>query len=354
MADKPVFLFLTSGSRPRYREDALRTLAAPLYAEIQFRYRKDLLNPNLLTELSDASKGSSTPKAIICYLAEGGVGPQPLYPLRFAEVVSFNPHGTTVSVILKVGAFLQRDSSKFTVEVTTDCGGENPKKDVDTGPVKGRFVLRLPKCPPDYKSSFSLETWEGIISELAALSAFNTEPFFWTVLGTEKAGSHSANTDKQLSWPKTLARDSTGNALIYHFRPTSLPAMKPTERHELKIAAGDGVAAAWPESLVVDSPYDLNRWRFKPNARGWGESPGWFRITSPSGWVLDLPVRVASAWFRAWLVVIVIGVLVAAPYIINLLQNAQSSTEKLFVAGAALLLGLGAGAAAVFGIKRID
>src|SRR4051794_24776550 len=99
-----MFVCLSSGSTPRYREDILRSLAMPVGTILQFRYERRYLTQAVSTAVEDGRAESQT--ALVVYVDQNNPAVPPSYvPCRFAEVRRVTSHGTTLSLELALGHF---------------------------------------------------------------------------------------------------------------------------------------------------------------------------------------------------------------------------------------------------------
>ncbi len=62
-----MFLLLSSAARPRYREDILRCVAAPVGGTIQFRYQKKWI-------ACDSLKSLNGKDGLVCYMGDAENG----------------------------------------------------------------------------------------------------------------------------------------------------------------------------------------------------------------------------------------------------------------------------------------
>src|SRR5262245_22369376 len=104
-----MLLFLSSGARPRYREDIVRLLALPIGGRLQFRYDLSIVDTALVEA---AKRGKLTgERALVCYLwnrAEGA--PVEYVPCRLVEVLTAEIVGSSFVVVFKVGNYARAES----------------------------------------------------------------------------------------------------------------------------------------------------------------------------------------------------------------------------------------------------
>src|SRR5690348_6327914 len=99
-----MYLCMSSGTNPRYRQDVLRALAMPPGADLQFRYRLRWLSPN--TQAALGTIGNAKPRALIAYIDQSDPDRTPhLVPCRFARIIDATRHGSTVSLVLRLEGY---------------------------------------------------------------------------------------------------------------------------------------------------------------------------------------------------------------------------------------------------------
>ena len=103
-----MFLLLSSGARPRYRDDIIRVLALPLGGELQFRYERSLIAEDLLARFRSNDLRRET--GLICYLSAGNrATPTQIVPCRFASILYTEVVGTSHIIRLEMREFAQID-----------------------------------------------------------------------------------------------------------------------------------------------------------------------------------------------------------------------------------------------------
>lgn len=95
MDTKTALLCLSSGIRPRYREDVLRAVSMPKGSRLRFRYLAELVPDELRTQLS--KNVLSGAEVVIAYLARYDASVQPTaVPVRGAKLCSSKVAGQMV------------------------------------------------------------------------------------------------------------------------------------------------------------------------------------------------------------------------------------------------------------------
>src|SRR5262245_8496653 len=95
-----MLILLSSSRRKRYRDDILRCLAAPIGTQVQFRYSEKLVE-HPIWERPDQFEGKP---GLVCSVDLSTVGRAcPIVPVRWVTVEKIYQHGTTMSVVLRIG-----------------------------------------------------------------------------------------------------------------------------------------------------------------------------------------------------------------------------------------------------------
>jgi hypothetical protein len=97
-------LLLSSGARPRYRDDILRALALPQGLDLQFRYDRELVADALVEQARQGRLVGQT--GVICYGWVSAGAPPRLVPCRSVHVTSASLVGSSCVLILRVGGFV--------------------------------------------------------------------------------------------------------------------------------------------------------------------------------------------------------------------------------------------------------
>jgi hypothetical protein len=300
-----MFLLLSSAAQPRYREDILRCLAAPLGATIQFRYRKQWIE-------CQSPESLIGKEGLVCFADDSRTEQLLLNPVRQVTIEHVSVHGTTASLILKMGDFAYAKTEDFSVQISNIAGAYHPRK--ENGASHGKWIFSVDETKlTGIIRNKSLTTWQNIVEELANKPQFKNEPFYWTVVGIEPIAKPGIDYSECLAWSDRLPRNSLQNLLIYHY----FPANKPSESKVpvLTLSSGGCIHAISSTEVRIDSPYDLRRWRFQAQATDHSPKPGWIDIRDPSGWTIELTIVTEwNLWVLGFLVFL-LGASLAAPHI---------------------------------------
>jgi hypothetical protein len=340
-----MFVLLSSDYSPRYKQDILRCLAAPVGATIQFRYDRVHLSESVLKQLG---KLRYPAHAVVCSVASKGVGPLTLVLVRATEIVALREHGSTVSVILKIKEIANAEPTTFTTALDSSSNGESPRKKSEEASPEGKYFFEVPDLPT-VERGLSLTTWEQAITNLRNQHAYQDEPFFWTVVGIQEEG-RSFDASILHGLPDKLPPGSGFDLLIYHYQPRG--GAKPNSKLELSV--GPDIEIVVPPDLTVDSRYDLRVWSCRTAANTQSSHKSWFRVKTANAWELDVAVTVAGAWKRWIARALVTGVLISVPSILALVPQSIPQDQKYTYYGMAVLFGFFAGLVATYKIERLD
>src|SRR6266478_8670615 len=177
-----MFLCLSSGASPRYRQDVLRALSMPHGSLLQFRYHRNWIAKGILQSPQFSRDRESL--ALIAYIDQSDPKKTPeLVPCRFASIVEAKVHGTTVSLLLELKEFaLAADLAGFNKELQATSAGSLPAWQAD-GKLKGEYWLELAPNPATSIRSEKLEDWESIVAQLVQRADFKDETCFYAVQG---------------------------------------------------------------------------------------------------------------------------------------------------------------------------
>lgn len=133
-----MFLCLSSGATPRYREDVLRALSMPWGSVLQFRYLKRYVAPGILENTKSTNQAVS--RAIIAHIDQTDPNKAPeIIPCRFASITDVTEVGTAVTLTLQLQEFAFADDlAKFNEELKQKARGTLPAWQTDGEKTKVR------------------------------------------------------------------------------------------------------------------------------------------------------------------------------------------------------------------------
>lgn len=257
-------LCLSGNSSERYRRDILRALALPRGAHLQFRYDSKWVSSAIWQNLSGAFEKPR--RALIAFWNTEDKGMPPTFlPCRFGSVVSARRLGSIATLTLELEDFAYAgDLSEFNQEVRRLSKGLLPVW-AESGKIAGELWSALEADPVGVRRISQATEWVGdwqqIVAQLAPLASFAPEPTFYVVLGVCEAARESWVEPKDGVYPLCPNRDY--ELQLHHFHPGS--DFGPAHGNvELSLVVhGEGANLTSNPTVLLDSPYDLKRWRFK-------------------------------------------------------------------------------------------
>jgi hypothetical protein len=349
-----MFLCLSSGASPRYREDVLRALAQPWGSVLQFRYLQRYLAPGILEKAQAAGKKES--QAIIAYIDLSDTNKVPeIIPCRFASISEITIVGTAVTLQLELQEFaIATDLSKFNDELKEKSLGNLPvwQADGDKKRAKGDYWLEVPSEPTSTVRSVKLDDWEKIVTQLAARDDFKDEGSFYTVVGINEIPSRSAVLANNGRYEFQSGHEY--EVSLYHFYPKDVPL-----RAGFTLATtSQWLAFTTNPVLQLDSRYDLKHARFKAG-KPTNKEDAWISVMRNAGkgqlpYVdFDLLCLVRGVFWQTLGYGAILGLFLAGPQIIAALSNPSlPASNVVLVCATSGILGLAAGVLAAFGLKK--
>jgi len=343
-----MFICLSSGHRPQYRDDIFRALALPSGSVLQFRYEKRYLAQATLADVE--KKVAAGMAALIVYIDQATVNNTPAFvPCRYAKVKGVAEHGTTVSVELIVDEFAYADNlTSFTQWLTLTFPNDLPHW--DQGNLKGKYWLKSAQAPTTPVRTTTLRDWENVIVQLADKSDFQNQCFF-TVTKVGCNGKILVPSDGTF----ILDSASAYEMLVYHYHPSKFAD---NLKLELAVADGCGLTLLTNPSIRIDSRYDQKTTRFQtdrtPSDRVGFISFSWSKGSGTDSHTLfDIPVRVKGAFWSSVGFAIALTVFLAGPQVFAAWTNTTLPKHNaIWSTAVAVLCGLAAGLFAAFGLKK--
>lgn len=347
-----MFIFLSSGASPRYRQDILRAIEMPKGARLQFRYDSKWIATNVRDLL--ANKEVRGIPSLIAYIDQHDKAKTPeLIPCRFALLVDALSHGSTVSLTLALEEYGHaEDLGSFNREIRS--ASDTLPTWGPEGLISGTYWLDIAQNLKTVVRSTTLATWEEIVAQIAKRPDFAEESYFYVLEGLYPIGQDSPLSHESGSYEIAAGREY--EVRLYHFHPTKVP-----ERTWLRLAtASESLGFTTNPLLSIDSRYDMKRARLKA---GWPAKQehtvfSIYRVTSDrqddlGTWEVDLPFRIKGSFWPTLIYGIVLGILLAGPQIVAAFSNPDlSSSNVTAITIVSAILGLGAGIFAAFGLRR--
>jgi len=176
-----MILCLSSGSRERYRQDVILSLAMPEDHVLQFRYDMNWVSPIILDKFKNNSIINET--ALIAYLDQSDKEKEPeLIPCRLAQIINAATHGSTVSLQFTLGEFAYAsDIQALNHEIRSLPGGTVPDWG-EAGKPRGHYCVWIESQKlSTVVTSSELYVWENIVKHIAVRNDFLCEKCFYIV-----------------------------------------------------------------------------------------------------------------------------------------------------------------------------
>jgi len=344
-----MFLCLSSGSSPRYRQDVLRAISMPATSLLQFRYALKYLGGSVQDRIKN-NRVISEP-ALIAYVDQAEASREgQLIPCRVAEVASVTVVGTTVSFRFRLKEFAYAENlNAFNSEAAALSANTIPRRNSE-GKVTGCYCIELNAKPKTTVYSQDPSAFEGIVGQLAVHDDFSNEQTFCFVSSITKkheivpfnataAGQLSPNSEYQLN--------------VYQYHPTTTPA-----NASLVVTSTTNFVrfTGYPE-VRLDSRYDHKQLSFETE-RSLDDHFGLLRIevrqSSTDTLTIDLPIAVKGSLAIGIFYSLVLAFMLASPHIVSALSSTtlSDSTRRLTIAIAGLT-SIIAAFIAVFRVRKI-
>lgn len=351
-----MFICLSSGAKPRYRQDVIRSIAMPRGSRLQFRYRLDLVAERVKQRIKDGTYKDI--KTLIAYLDQQDRTKEPeLVPCRFARLVHAQIHGTTTSLVFVLEEFAYAESIEaFNNQARLASGDTLPsRKSPEDKYAEGAFWLEVgDEALSNVISTRDLGDWEKIVCQLLQHEDFKTENCFYMIEGLYEAENEEKINMKLGSYH--LKPSQEYEVRIYHFLPRTA---KKTVSLRLSISR-PSISFTTNCVLTIDSEYDMKHICFKTGRPALSEKSvlSVFRTNGDTGNEIEttdfnIQLQTAGTWVLKLILAIGIGILLAAPHITAALGNSQlSNMIKGIIVLVSVIASVLAGIIATFGLKR--
>ena len=345
-----MFICLSSGARPRYREDVLRALAMPEGSSVQFRYDLKWVAPVIRDRLSGKDgKGTS---CLIAYIDQSDPNKAPdLIPCRFATLLDAAVYGSTVSLVLTLHELAYaEDLVAFNNEMRSASAAVLPAWQPDKK-LKGSYWFDTGQELQTLVKSQALAEWEKIVTQIAGRSDFQAESTFYTVEGIHRVAPSAVVSVRNGAYP--LAPGQEYELRFYHFHPTKEPVGS-----GLRVETGSqSLKFTTSQDLVLDSRYDLKRVRIRTSSPPLRQTAVLTILRKDSRQVdpnldFDLRVEIKGAFWKTLGYGTVLGLLLATPQVASALSNPTLPAQNIIVISVvSTVVGVFTGIFAAFGLK---
>src|SRR5581483_8506088 len=303
-----MFVCLSSGYRPRYLRDIVRSLALPKGAWLAFRYNREWIADDVQRQLdppADPTKLDGT-EVLIAYIDQlDATKPIEIVPCRYATLRDVAPLGQTASLELELGDLAYAaDLPALNDLLKKRAPAAFPHR--ANGTVEGSYWFETEAIPGISKANDEA-TWEKIVSQRGTRNDFANEHFFYKVQGIVDVGSRRLQAPKKNTISLRPGRDY--ELRLYHFSPGEDDAEAELQASVL----GVPIEFTMTPELLLDSRYDLKRLAFRTGSPVPGENGVLTLSRKTHGadarweWDLDLGLRVRAAVGRQLLFGLLVG-----------------------------------------------
>jgi hypothetical protein len=354
-----MLICLSSGDRPRYRQDVLRALALPRESTLQFRYDQRWVSDGVLRMIQDHKIVGQ--EVLIAYADQSRpassitpIGAVELIPIRLARVTSASAPGRTVSLTFAVDKIVYSSNLKaFNNEVPKLTGNSLPQW-VD-GSLKGSYCTELTKRPANLIEAEDLSQWEEVVTQLAARRDFENEETFFTVVGllTESELNAMSAKIRHVSWPRELPAYASRVLVLYHYHPTKSPTSL-----EISIRVGSELKLQSPAKVQLDSRYDLKKFQMQSEDPSLGGQLSWIILSTEDPattkrFELEISVSIRGNRLKRYFIATAIALGLTGAQIVPLVTREDLTPVTILVSALIILvISFTVGFTVVWGIRR--
>ncbi|GIV04169.1 MAG: hypothetical protein KatS3mg015_2999 [Fimbriimonadales bacterium] len=351
-AQQRFVLMLSSGQRPRYRDDIIKALALPMGGRLQFRYRKEHVPTDAFQILAENKLRGA--EALVAYLDASNQQAEPeIVPCRFAKILETEVVGEFCVIRFEVSEFA---SVTPAVDVRAQVSQVLPPRTTlpewSNGQLEGHFLLICENRPNDCKGTREPQAWQALVAKLGGRQDFRSCPFFYYLRGVTEEGGRELVIEegKYVLGPGRMHR-----AEVVHYTPDP-KAGGVLGALDVRVE-GPGVQGVTRQTFRIDSPYDVKQVHFRTvgeNQKQYGLLI--FRRVLPSEdsnrqsehHDFELVLEVKGLWARQLVVGVLIALFLAAPRLADLVGQGPWVTALVSVLGAVVTAGL-----VVFGLRKV-
>lgn len=253
-------IFLSSASRSGYSQDIVDIFAKPNRAIHKHRYASKWIGAEVQKRSEEGSYNNIQP-AILCFVDQVTQNVQPrIMPIRYATIVSVRGHGTTRSIVFRLGDFCRfSDLKTLNDDLRAACPDLPEYKH---GKIVGKYwVYKESDWETELIPTKSLSDWELLIDEYYELPNPNQNLPFYRFQGfldikTDNIVEPWSN-DQELIYKLVGGREY--DIQVYQFHPKrDFPdvTLQITSDHDVLMPLNG-------DSRVFDTRYDQKDYRFK-------------------------------------------------------------------------------------------
>ncbi len=328
-------VFLSSNSRKGYSQDIVDLFAKPSGTTQQFRYASKWISTEVLKRVSSGAYRKKT-EAVLCYIDQATKSVTPLIlPIRFSEIVEVREHGSTFSIVFKLGDFCEFDDLRTLNRTLRSDQSEMP--DYVGNKITGKYWLfdktrkfnNIERCN-------ELNNWEHLVRCYYQTPNFNEKVPFYRFesiddLNTNRIIKSIKDNDDLLY---TLDGGKKYNVSIYHFHPKD-----DFPNFALQVSSDDqNLVPLNGDSRVLDTRYDRKDYKFetKQVLLGANSSLSFRRIDKDSGKLIRedflIRVNIRPSWVLVALYICLVAAGFSVPFIVRTFTDPQHDGPVIFAA----------------------
>ncbi len=349
-----MLICLSSGSRPRYRQDVLRAISLPIGTQLQFRYDKKWTSTGVLQMID---RGLIIGKEVLIAYADQSQpeseGKIELVPIRLATISGATAPGSTVSLTFSLGPVVYAANlMTFNSEITELARGTLPKW-IDGNP-SGLYCDELNSRPASVVEIEDLGGWELVVTQLSQRKDFESEETFFTVVGllTEDELSEMISKLRHVKWPNALSADEDRELVIYHYHDNKSPT-----NFFISATFGSHLNIVSPPRIRLDSRYDVKKLRIRTGDPTFRKRT-WITLSADTESTtgtpeLDMEVIVKANLLKRIVTVTAIAIGLTVVQVVTLVTRTDLSGWGQAASGLAILVfSILVAVSAVWGIRR--
>jgi hypothetical protein len=349
-------LMLSSGQRPRYRDDIIRLMALPMGGRLQFRYRQKHVADEIFRQLGENRLRGA--QAIAAYLDTSREGDPPeIVPCRFARIVDSEVEGEFAVARFEVCALARvGDVTDIRQEVKNKLLDGSVLPEWKNGNLEGHFLLALAGKPADCRPDPDPSAWQAIVANLGEHQDFRGCPFFYYLRAIVQEGDSARLRLHDGGY--VLKPDAVYRLEVIHYTPSTNSPGPQEVLGSIRVGLeGPGIQRLTTNRLAVDSPYDIKHVSF----RTIGETTTQYALLScarpavaaggdEQAEQLDFQfvLKVKGAWKRQLIVGLLIAVSLATPRLVDLFAPAPGLAAAVYVLSGLVTAGL-----VIFGLRKV-
>ncbi|MEA3278423.1 MAG: hypothetical protein U9Q81_24630 [Pseudomonadota bacterium] len=333
--------FLSSGARPRYKVDIVRSLALPRNGRLVIRYMRKYVQDDVWELLGSGQAAGCT--GLFAYLDQNIKPQRPsVIPCRYSRIERSEREGQFVVVSLKMNGFPVLPNQESVDQRIVNAFPELPrwKQEADGIKLRGLFALTSEREKWEFEESFDVERWQEIVDRIGSRSDYLDQSFFPYVEGIYHHTKSGKRRVIDIDGILPLKAAESYELKIGHFHPHR-PLQNPQPTGWLLVDPDGSLSVTRNRAIEADSPYSLNYVRLRTDHVRLEETAAVsiFMVKSSTSrpdvedgsHLLDIPLTVKPRHFRNIGLALAIGIFLGAPHAVRLMPDDQGFWLKLML-----------------------